>query len=68
MSANIPPSTVCGAEAPKPHRNRKASRAGQFGAKAQAIVKRVYMANEEARQIQRPNDSLRGPNTIGPNI
>lgn len=66
-SLYIPPVTVWGAEAPHPTRNLKKSKAGQFGASAQAIVKSVKKAKDEMKQAFLPYDSLRGPKTRGPN-
>ena len=62
-----PPVTVWGAEVPHQIRNLKKSKAGRFGASAQAIVKRVKRAKDEMKQALLPYDSLRGPKTRGPN-
>ena len=63
-----PPRTAGGAEPPTPTKNRKISKAGQLVVRAQARVNSVKIAKEEMKQILLPNNSLIGPNTMGPKI
>lgn len=60
-SASIPVVTAIGALAKVPTKNRKTSIAGQFGARAQAIVKIVNIIKHPTERLRRPTCSLIGP-------
>lgn len=66
ISAYRPPTTAIGLEALMPHMRRKTRNAGQFGAKAQAIVKSVKTTKVDKIMSLLPYVSLRGPKTKGP--
>ena len=65
-SAYKPPTTAIALEALMPHMRRKIRNAGQFGAKAQAIVKSVKTTKLDSMIILLPYVSLRGPKNNGP--
>ena len=65
MSAYKPPTTAIGLDAIMPHISRKTSKTGQFGARAQAIVKRVKTRKLEIIIILLPYVSLKGPKKTG---
>ena len=66
-SANIPATTAMGALAVTPQNKRKTRRAGQLGARAQAMVKTQKTKNVASMRFLRPKCSLKGPQMIGPN-
>ena len=57
----IPATTAMGELANAPHRNRKTSNAGQFGASAHARVQMVNMEKVLMMTIRLPYCSLSGP-------
>lgn len=65
-SAYKPPTTAIGLEALIPQKRRNIRNAGQFGARAQASVKRVNSTKLDNMMILRPYVSLRGPKINGP--
>lgn len=66
MSAYSPPTTDTGHAALIPTKSLKTSNAGQFGARAQAIVKIVNEQNVAVMIFFLPYVSLRGPKSKGP--
>ena len=65
-SAYKPPTTAIALEALMPHMRRNTRNAGQFGAKAQAIVKSVKTTKLDSIITFLPYVSLSGPNPMGP--
>ena len=65
-SAYRPPMTAIALEALMPHMRRNTRNAGQFGAKAQAIVKSVKTTKLDNMMTLLPCVSLRGPKNRGP--
>lgn len=66
-SAKIPATIAIGELAKAPQKKRKMSRAGQLGARAQAMVKTVNRPNVAKLRSLRPKCSLKGPQIMGPN-